>query len=213
MRGTPWTAGVATVMAVVIGLTQVASGFAGRDNNRVTAAFAGIHFENLAPDVQGRILDRMLEILEGQPSLEVVKPTEVEETIGKSELAAYLQRADSASFAALAHRLDVDYLYAGRLSNNARESDRILLVGYLFRFDRSTGLFHRFEVLKYYDTFGVELIRFEKEYVKTIVAGTRKHTWPWLVLAGVGVAGIIALTLASTKKSGESKPPPPPIRP
>ncbi|MFQ5792803.1 MAG: hypothetical protein ACE5JI_20225 [Acidobacteriota bacterium] len=65
----------------------------------------------------------------------------------------------------------------------------------------------------YYENFGVELIRFEKEYVKTIAATTRRRTWPWLVLAGVGVAGIVALTLASTTKSGEGKPPEPPIKP
>ncbi len=208
-----WKTALVLFLACSVGLTQVASGFSGKRQSRLRVAFIGILFRDMPVDVQKRILRQMTEMLEEEPSLRVVKPAAVEKAVGKARVTQTLANPDSASFASLAEELGVDYVFAGDLANQARDSNRILLVGNLYRFDRAPGLFNRYEVLKYYDRFEVELLRFQQQYVKTLAAFTRKHTWPWLVLAGVGVAGLVALTLVSTKRSGEGKPPVPPIRP
>ncbi len=192
---------------------QLAPCFAGEKSKKVKVAFAGIKFDGVPNDVRGRVLDRVQELLEQESSFDLIKPAEMEKTLGAEKLARFLAQPDSAAFRALAAELQTDYVFAGRMANQSREANRVLLVGELVRFDRAANILNRFEVLKYYDNFGVELLEFREEFVKTIVpagsGGSKKL--PFIVLGGITVLGIVALVLSSGREGsqGEGGVPPP----
>jgi hypothetical protein len=192
--------------------TQIVPCFADANQKKVRVAFAGIACEDLPSEVENRILERVQELLEQEPSFQLMKPAEIQKSLGTERLATFFSRPDSAAFNALAADLQVDYVFAGRIANQSREPNRVLLVGELDRFDRAANILNKFEVLKYYDNFGVELVKFKEEFVKSIVPteGGRSKILPWLVLGGVTVAGIVALALrhgkAGAAGEGQSDP-------
>jgi hypothetical protein len=184
-----------------ISYSQIAPSFAGAKGKKVQVAFIGVTCEDIPPDIQDRILERVTDILKEEPSLSLIEPEKVQQAIGGEKAAEFLSQPDSAAFVALAEQLQVDYVFAGVLSNNSRDPNKVLLVGQLNRFDAATKLIHRFEVLKYYDNFGVELVKFKQEFVKSIVpvGEAEKNRMALYVLGGVAVVGIVALTIAGFK--------------
>lgn len=178
------------------------------DSKKVRVAFAGIKFEDLPEEIEKRIFDRLQDQLGSESSLELIKPAEIQETIGSEKMIAFFDQLDAASFSTLAEELQADYVFAGHLANNSRDSGRILLVGELFRYDRDSNLRHKFEVLKYYDTFGVELFKFRHEFVKTIVPEEQSKSGilPYLLLAGVAAVGIATFALVKIDAGSEGAP-------
>jgi len=203
------------VIIFSLNYAQLAPCFAGEKQKKVRVAFIGIKFDDMAPDLQERIFDRLMEILESKPGLQILKPEEVAGIIGAERMAPILAQPDSASLRALAGQLQVSHVFAGRLANQSREPQRALLVGELSRFDPASGLLHRFEVLKYYENFGVELVKFKQEFVETIATtqSSRKLSAVWLVVGGVTLFGIGAMALSSIKAGTEGEGAPPPDRP
>ena len=126
-------------------------------------------------------------------------------------------KAKGWTLAAIADELQADFIYAGTISNNAHEGERTLLVGELYRYDRASNLRHKFPILKYYDGFGVEVVKFRNQFVRTIIKneGTRFKLLPALVLGGIAIAGILAFIFVSAEGAigggsiGEPDPPSP----
>ncbi|MCI0690732.1 hypothetical protein L0337_01850 [candidate division KSB1 bacterium] len=199
------------VFLLIFALTyaQLAPGFAAEKSksNKVKVAFVGIKFDDVPDEARDRVLERVQELLEKESSFQLAKPDELEKQLSKEKLADFFAQPDSAAFRTLADELQVDYLFAGRIANQSREANRVLLVGELVRFDRAAGILNKFEVLKYYDHIGVELLKFQEEFVKTIVpsnAGGNKAL-PFIVLGGVTLAGIVALVLSTSKSGSEGE--------
>ncbi len=195
------------LLIFALNYAQLAPGFAGEKSKskKVKVAFLGIKFDDMPDETRDRVLARVQELLEKESSFHLAQPGELEKQLGKEKLAGFFAQPDSAAFRTLAEELQVDYLFAGRLANQSREANRVLLVGELDRFDRAAGILNKFEVLKYYDNIGVELLKFQEEFVKTILpsnAGSNKAL-PFIVLGGVTLAGIVALVLSSSKSGSE----------
>jgi hypothetical protein len=209
MRHAPIKPSLVFIIIFALICAQLASGFAGDKNKagKVKVAFAGIKFDDVPDEARDRLAQRVQELLEKESSFQLAKPGELEKQLGKEKLADFWAQPESAAFRTLADELQTDYLFAGRLANQSREANRILLVGELVRFDRAAGILNKFEVLKYYDHIGVELLKFQEEFVKTIVppnAGGSKIL-PFIVLGGVTLAGIVALVLSTSKSGAEGE--------
>jgi hypothetical protein len=186
--------------------------FAGEKTGKVKVAFAGVKCDGVPEEVCANVQARVLELLEQESTFDLLKPREVEKRLGVERLAQFLNHPDSAAFRALAADLQVDHLFAGSMANQSRDH-RVLLVGALERYDRAEKILNKFEVLKYYDNFGVELLKFRDEFVKTIVvtnAGKNKSL-PFIVLGSVTVVGLVALILSSSREGSQGSggiPPP-----
>lgn len=186
--------------------------FAGEKTHKIKVACAGVKCDGMPEEVRANVQMRVQELLEKESTFDLLKPGEVEKKLGAEKLSAFLAQPDSAAFRALAADLQVDYVFAGSLANQSRDN-RVLLVGALARYDRAANILNKFEVLKYHDNFGVELLKFREEFVKTIVptgAGKSKSL-PFIVLGGITVVGIVALVLSSgregTQGTGGAPPP------
>jgi hypothetical protein len=195
------------LLIFALNYAQLAPGFAGEKNKKVKVAFAGIKFDDVPAEVRDRVLERVQELLEQEASFQLMKPPEVEKILGAEPLANFFADSDSAAFRALANALQTDYVFAGRIANQSREADRVLLVGELDRFDHAANILNKFEVLKYYDNFGVELVKFREEFVKTIVPANTggSKSLPFIVLGSITVVGIVALVLSSGKEGSQGE--------
>ncbi len=207
---------IAVVVVLLLSLLGIQIRPALADGNKIKVAFVGLDFENLPKGVADRILQRVEDLLKAQSSFQVKDWKSVEEALGAEAVAKILKHPDQSTFSELANELQVDYIYGGNISNTAREGEKILLVGELYRYDRASNLRHKFEVLKYYDNFGVELLKFRQEFVKTVVseAKTGPKILPILVLGGVVLAGILSFAFITAKGGaggGGSEDPDPPI--
>jgi len=171
------------------------------NGKKIKVAFVGLEFEHLPKEVREKVLQRVEDLLNAQSSFQLQDPEKVEELLGAETVAKLLKHPAQSNFSELANELHVDYIYGGNISNNAREGAKILLVGELYRYDRASNLRHKFEILKYYDNFGVELIKFKEEFVKSIVgeAETGPKILPFLVLGGIVLAGILSFVFISAK--------------
>ena len=170
-------------------------------SKKLPVALIAIQFDNISDEVRERIDDRLSNLLISESTMDVSKQTDIDNMI-TSELPNNGGMGDSLDkLARLADKLKVEHIYGGHLSNNSTDEDRVLLVGEFWRFDRATGLRHTFEVLKYYEDFGLELLRFRNEFVRTVVAerNTGPRILPLLVLAGVAVAGIATFAIVSSE--------------
>lgn len=181
-------------------------------SKKVKVAFLGIKFENISEEFKKRLLERMSNLLNAEPSFYIMDSKKVKEIVGEKKVAALLNQASPDSYQDIANQLEVDHIFAGNIANQSRDDSRVLLVGELTRYDRSSNLHHRFELLKYYENVGVEFVKFNKEYIETIrlVEFQKKTLWPWLIIAGVAVAGLISWSLVSSSSSSEggiSQPP------
>lgn len=171
------------------------------NGKKINVAFIGLRLEQMPKEVRERILERVEDLLNAQTSLQVKSPQKVEEVLGAETVAKLLKNPEQGDFVELASQLQVDYIYGGNVSNNAGEGEKILLVGELYRYDRVSNLRHKFEILKYYSNFGVELTKFKNEFVKPIVGEvkTGPKILPILVLGGVALAGILTFAFISAK--------------
>ncbi len=203
------------LLIFALNYAQVVPCLAGANSKKVSAAFLGIKFDDMTADLQKRLLERLTEIIESNPGVQLIKPDDVAKTIAAEKIAPILAQPDTASMRSLVEQLQANYIIAGRLANRSDDPKRVLLVGELNRFDRATNMLHRFEVLKYYDNFGVELVKFKQEYVETMAPAqsSGKLSWVWLVLGGVTLLGIGAMALSSIKAGAEGEDAPPPDRP
>jgi len=171
------------------------------NGKKIKVAFVGLQFEHLPKEVREKILRRVEDLLKAQSSFQLQDPEKVEALLGAEIVAKLLKHPAQSDFVELAGKLQVDHIFGGKISNNAREGAKILLVGELYRYDRASNLRHKFEILKYYDNIGVELIKFKEEFIKTIVseAKTGPRILPILVLGGVVLAGILSFAFISAK--------------
>jgi hypothetical protein len=203
------------LLIFALNYAQVVPCLAESKSKKVPVAFLGVKFDGVTADLQKRLLERLTEIIESNPSVQLIKPDEVAKTIAAEKIAPILAQPDTTSMRSLAEQLQANYIIAGRLANRGDDPQRVLLVGELNRFDRATNMLHRFEVLKYYDNFGVELVKFKQEYVETMgpAKSSGKLSWVWLVLGGVTLLGIGAMALSSIKAGAEGEGAPPPDRP
>ncbi len=199
---------LAFLLIFALNNAQIVPCLAGEKNksNKVKVAFLGIKFDDMPADVRDKVLQRVQELLEKESAFELTKPQEVEKKLGAEKLAQFFVQPDSAAFRALTEELQTDYLFAGSIANQSREPTRVLLVGELVRFDRATNILNKFEVLKYYDNFGVELLKFQEEFVKSIVPVNQGgKVLPFIVLGGVTIAGIVALVLSTSRQGAEGE--------
>jgi len=196
---------LAIVLVFALLHAQIATAFAGGKSKKLVVAFVGIRFQGLSAEQQNKLLARVLEIVESESALQLIKPRDVLKSLGAEQVAAFLNEQDSSSYRAIANELQADHVFAGRIDGQVRDANRTLLVGELRRFDAGTNFLHTFEILKYEDNLGVEMVKFEEEYVKTLVqsAEARSKIGPWLVLGGVTLVGLLAMTLAFTRAGGE----------
>ncbi len=171
-------------------------------------AFVGIYFEKTPESVQKQFRERIETLLRSENNLTILSREEIAEKLDSEQIQQALQSGKSEDYRLLAEKLDADHVYGGNLANQSRDDTRVLLVGELIRYDRDQGLLNRFELAKYYGQIGPELRTFKKEYIQTIVPKIqeKKTLWPWLVLAGVMLAGLIAMSLTITKFGAEGNP-------
>ena len=196
---------LAVLLIFAVGHAQVVPTFAGAKSDKPRVAFVGISFQGVPEEIQAKIQGRLLETIQSGSTLEVMTPDNLQKKLGTGKIAEFFSTADSSAFRKLADELETDYVFAGRLEGQVRESDRLLLVGEFNRYDRASHLLHRFEVLKYYDNLGVELVKFKEEYAVTIApqTGSQSKLAPWLVLGGVTVVGIVAMLLTFGRAGAE----------
>jgi hypothetical protein len=207
MRHPRFRLALAAVLILSLNFVQLAPCFAGEKSHKVPVAFVGMKFDGLDSDTKERVYERIRETMTGESALHLIDPEEVQRRLGAEQVAAFFAQPDSAAFRRLAEQLQVRFVIAGHIANQSQDPKRTLLVGELKRFDAATNLLHRFEVLKYYENFGVEVLKFEEEYVKTMRPNQEggKSSWGWVVLAGIAVAGVIALTASFVKAGGEGE--------
>ena len=169
-------------------------------SKKLSVALMAIRFENVPDEVREGIDDRLSSLFTSESAMDVTKQPGIDNMIASELLNNGGMGGSLEALAGLAEKLEVEYIYGGHISNNNTDSKRVLLVGELWRYDRATGLRHTFEILKYYENFGVELLRFRNEFVRTVVAerNTGPKILPFLVLAGVAVAGIATFAIVST---------------
>jgi acetolactate synthase small subunit len=178
-----------------------------KDKGKVRVAFLGVKFEGTPEDIEKRLYTRYKNLLEDQSSFILKRPEDVRIALGGEQVEALLDKPDSLSYKEAAEKLGVDHIFSGRIADHSREEARVLLVGAFYRYDKKLDLLHKFEILKYYDTIGVELVKFDQEYVQTIVpVNTQKKVlWPWLVVAGLGVVSLAALALVGFKAGADGE--------
>lgn len=176
-----------------------------KDKGKVHVAFLGIKFDGTSEDVEKRLYTRYENLLENQPSFILKKPEDVRIALGGEDVDALLGKPDSLSYKEAAEKLKVDHIFSGRIADHSREESRVLLVGEFYRYDKKLNLLHKFEILKYYDNIGVEFVKFDQEYVHSIVPETiqKKVLWPWLVIAGIGAVTLLTLTIVGSKFGSE----------
>ncbi len=167
---------------------------------RVRAAYLGTRYVDTDPVFKKRLDARMQGLFDELQQVTLIQPTAVEGTLGKEALNAFLAQPDKQTARQIAEQLDVAYLFWGRMHQQQTDSERILIVGELDRYDRETDVLHRVDVVKYYDVIGVEFLSFKQQYVQTIqpqIVG-KKVLWPWVV------AGFALLTVLTLKVIGAS---------
>lgn len=180
----------------------------------VKVAFIGIAFEEVNPDLQKKITDDLLALLREERSLLTLTPEDVQERIGeerKAQLLAQLQKNDILDLAA---QLEVDYVFAGKLSNQSRDPQRTLLVGSIQRFDRATRASFSIDILRYANDLGEDFKKIKQEFIVTILPATSSSladVLPILLVGGIALVGILALLLSTGKTSGEERTPSEPV--
>lgn len=180
----------------------------------VKVAFIGIAFEEVNPDLQKKITDDLLALLREERSLLTLTPEDVQERIGeerKAQLLAQLQKNDILDLAA---QLEVDYVFAGKLSNQSRDPQRTLLVGSLQRFDRATRASFSIDILRYANDLGEDFKKIKQEFIITILPSSSRSladVLPILLVGGIALVGILALLLSTGKTSGEERTPSEPV--
>ncbi len=168
-------------------------------------AFIGIYFEKTPEQTREQFSRRILTMLESEPAFEVIGPEAVQEQVAENLLQEALAGPSKELLFQIAGRLDVDYLYGGNLANQSRDQSRVLLVGELFRVDRKDRLYNRFEIARYTNELTDTMKKFQKEFINTVSAHyqAKKTVWPWLVVAGVTLAGLIAMSLTRSSANAE----------
>lgn len=143
--------------------------------------------------VRGDILRRLERLFTGLPHVQLVPLDALPGADGVNPV-------DSTAVFAFGQRHHLDFIYAAELTNRGRDGTRVLLVGELRRYDLNAAFVHRYEILSFYDKLGRSLQQFREQFVLTIVPKEEKgkNILPVLVLGGVAVAGILAMTLAFT---------------
>lgn len=170
-------------------------------SKKLPVALIAIRFENVPGGVRERIDDRLSSLLTSESAMDVTRQPGIDHTTTSELPNKDGMDGSLEELARFADKLEVEYIYGGHISNNSTDEDRVLLVGEFWRYDRATGLRHTFEILKYYENFGLELLRFRNEFVRTVVAdrNTGPKILPFLVLAGVAIVGIATFAIVSTE--------------
>ncbi|MDQ7051864.1 MAG: hypothetical protein Q9P14_02810 [candidate division KSB1 bacterium] len=200
------------LIVALIGVQTVSAMAEAKDVKRkARVAFIGVYFEKTPERTQQRFSRRILSMLENVPAFDVINPDEVRQQVSSDLIDKALAGPSKELLFQIAGRLDVDYLYGGNLANQSRDESRVLLVGELFRVDRKDRLYNRFEIARYTSELTDTMKKFHKQFVKTVSVQyqAQKTVWPWLVLAGVAVAGLIAMSLTSSRSNAEGTGPGP----
>lgn len=171
------------------------------EREKIRVAFVGISFEKVDSWHQKRIVRRVTEMLGNERALQVMAPDKVGEEVGEEEVATFLASLDKESFAEIAERLKMDHIFAGKLINQTPDPNRLLLVGNMIRYDVHDNQMYRFEILKYYEGFGVEVLRIKQELVDTITPARRPQTHRSVVSLFVVliIAALIAMAFVGGK--------------
>jgi hypothetical protein len=132
--------------------------------------------------------------------------------LGKERLAAILQGMNRDTLLYVATILGVDYVYVSKLANESKDSARIILVGSFARYDRLTGSSYSYSILKFYQNFHEDLKLIKEQFVSTILPKKESilSKWPFFVIAGLAIVGIILLFITPTKSGEEGTRPPEP---
>ncbi len=183
------------VLIFAIAATPMHSLFAKPKNNKVRVVFAGIQFENIAPELQERLTSRVISLLQNETRIELIDDRSV--ATGGHQFNS-TPSAKEAVFE-YATKKRADYVFLGEISGQDRNGKK-LLVGELRRYDSQTSDVHQFEIIKYHHDLDPSLSVFEREFVKTILpeSNSKRRLLPALVLGGVAVAGVLAMTLSFT---------------
>jgi hypothetical protein len=206
---------VAIVLIVSLSFWQIFPAYASANGKSIRVAFIGIKFEEIAPDIQEKILQSVTEILMQETSFQVLKPAAVRQAIGFHGIDEFLDRQDKTALQTLAEQLDAQYIFAGHLINNSRDPNRILLDGELIRFHSPTQGVLSFRILTYYEDLGVELVKFYQTHVNPLTLAPEAKTkklkiWPLVVIGGLAVAGILSYNTLGQAGSRDREGPEPP---
>ena len=192
--------GVMLIFAISHAFIIPSSALAKSDGGKVQVAYVGVQINGVPKDSAKRLQKRVLNLVTKESQLQLIEPEEAAKQAGNDLINSVFETPVPEAFKLIADQLHVNHVYAGKIANRNDEDERILLVGNLYRYDRETNLVHRFEVLKYADLMGVEFVRFDQEYVQTILPTQVKKnsTLPWIVLGAVTVAGLLAMTFVGS---------------
>ena len=187
-------------LIVALNTTFVTPCRARTQESKVTVAFLGVHGEGLQEKVQDKILNDFLAMLQLEPSLEVLTPSELRKSIGDERVDRMLLDLPQDSLLNLCSLLTVDYLYAAKFRNQSKDSSKVILVGNFYRYDRLTGATYSYSVLKFYEDFPDELRTIKEQFVLTIIPRRQSifTNWPFLVIAAIAVVGIFILFFSKT---------------
>ncbi|MBI4428292.1 MAG: hypothetical protein HY562_04160 [Ignavibacteriales bacterium] len=179
------------------------------DENPVKVAFIGVYFDGLNEKSQDKISNDFLAMLQLEPSLAVTTPDEVERLIGSGRVKVLLKENSKDSLFHLAALLEVDHVFAAKVSNESKDTNQVILVGSFSRYDRWTGASYSYSILKFYQNFHEDLKLIKEQFVTSILP--RKETilskWPFFVVAGLAVIGIFFLLFTKTTGGEDDRPP------
>jgi hypothetical protein len=202
------------LLCATLVLTQSASAFLSTSSAPVKVAFVGVAFEDVNADLRKKIVDDLLSLMREETTLQVLSPEEVVERIGEERQMKLLSQMQKNDLLDLAAQLEVDYVFAGTLSNQSRDPNRTLLIGSFQRFDRLTRNVFSLDILRYAQDLGEEYKKIKQEFILTILPPPSRGLlaqWPVLLIGGIALVGVIALLLSSGKTSGEERVPSEPI--
>jgi hypothetical protein len=212
MRSSALKTALAYILIFSITVCQSTPSLAANNDKR-RAAFAGINFDNVPPDMQEILLWRIAGIMETQSSFLLTKPNSVQLHYGQAKTAAFLRQQNLEAFADLARELQLDHVFSGALANQSSDNSRILLVGQLNRYDHKTGQIKIFEINHDYEQFGNALIAFKERYVDNLPAAqdSKSKVWSRVFAGGAIIAIVVGIALligGAGGGEGEEKKPP-----
>lgn len=180
----------------------------------VNVAFVGIDFQDVDPEHQKNIENRISVLLEEEPSFYNVPDSDIQNQLDESLFGELKDQQRKDAFRTAAESLNADFIFAGKLENTSKDSKNTALVGNMVRYDAATDNLYNLSIKSFYEDFNEELVRIDNQLIQTIVPeekkGFLKRYLPGVIIVGATVAAMVIL-LGGTdgQSSGDGFPTPP----
>lgn len=170
-----------------------------KGEGQLVVAFIGAELEDIPEPHHKNLLERLDNLFSEQKGYLYIDPESVVSSVDHSTVMKVMATREKDQLLALAEEIGADHLFMVKLKNRSDEPGRIMLVGDVARFDRSSGQLYRMEVLKYIESVGVELARIRLNLMDTIVedstASANTTMWVFATIVALGVLMLVFLKI------------------